>query len=56
MDKARTRASGGTGLGLAICKAIVEAHDGAIEFERSDSAETVFRVTLPLVQASSAKG
>jgi heavy metal sensor kinase len=48
VDKARTRASGGAGLGLAICKAIVAAHQGAIELVKSDSGETVFCVTLPL--------
>jgi two-component system, OmpR family, sensor kinase len=55
VDKARTRVSGGTGLGLAICKAIVEAHHGAIDVEKSDGDETVFRVTLPLVKALSNK-
>jgi two-component system, OmpR family, sensor kinase len=52
VDKARTRASGGTGLGLAICKAIVEAHRGAIDCEKSDGDETVFHVTLPLAKAT----
>ena len=39
----------GTGLGLTITKAIVDAHEGAIEVESEEGAGTTFRVRLPLV-------
>jgi len=46
VDKARARSSGGNGLGLAICKAIVEAHSGAIDFDSVENAGTTFRVVF----------
>lgn len=46
-DKARSRRSGGSGLGLAICKAIVEAHGGAIQFDSAPGDGTTFRVAIP---------
>jgi len=46
-DKSRTGA-GNSGLGLSICKAIVEAHGGAIEATSVSSAGTTFTVRLPI--------
>jgi two-component system OmpR family sensor kinase len=46
-DKSRSRTSGGHGLGLAITKAIVEAHDGDIDFTSEEENGTTFRVKLP---------
>jgi PAS domain S-box-containing protein len=37
----------GTGLGLAVTKAIVDAHDGAIEARPATSGGTTFSLTLP---------
>ncbi|MBI5688719.1 MAG: HAMP domain-containing protein [Verrucomicrobia bacterium] len=42
----------GHGLGLAIARELSRAHGGRLELIRSDSAETVFRLTLPLVAGS----
>lgn len=45
-DPSRSSRAGGTGLGLAICKAIVEAHGGAIACESMPSG-TAFTAWLP---------
>jgi signal transduction histidine kinase len=37
-----------TGLGLAICRALVEAHGGAITYSRTADDRTCFTVELPL--------
>jgi heavy metal sensor kinase len=63
-DKARSRsdvntdgadgangAGGGAGLGLSIAKWVAEAHGGTIRLVRSDTAGTIFAVTLPLRQS-----
>jgi len=47
VDKSRSRIQGKTGLGLAICKAIVEAHSGAIEVTSQPGAGSTFEVRLP---------
>jgi two-component system sensor histidine kinase VanS len=47
LDASRASKTGGAGLGLAIAKEIVEAHGGSISV-KSDAAETVFTVSLPL--------
>ncbi|MBI1753497.1 MAG: DUF4118 domain-containing protein [Acidobacteria bacterium] len=39
---------GGVGLGLAICRAIVQAHGGAIRAENRSGGGSSFRVALPL--------
>lgn len=44
----KSRSSGNAGLGLAICKAIVEAHGGAITVASEVGAGTTFRVHLPV--------
>ena len=38
----------GTGLGLTICKEIIEAHQGSIWAENSESGGAIFKFTLPL--------
>ncbi len=47
VDKSRSRIQGKTGLGLAICKAIVEAHSGAIEVTSQPGVGSTFEVRLP---------
>jgi len=47
VDKSRSRIQGKTGLGLAICKAIVEAHSGAIIVTSTLGAGSTFEVRLP---------
>ncbi len=50
------RGKPGTGLGLAITKAIVEAHDGTIDYETSINHGSCFFFTLPLVKESAHEG
>lgn len=50
VDQARTRERGGSGLGLAICKALVEAHGGAIAALPSEHGGIRVRITLPLLK------
>jgi signal transduction histidine kinase len=46
-DKSRGRAEGRSGLGLAICKAVVNAHGGAIDVSSGPGAGATFTVRLP---------
>lgn len=47
-DSSATREKGGTGLGLSIAKAIVEQHDGEINFETSPQGSRFF-FSLPAI-------
>jgi signal transduction histidine kinase len=43
----------GTGLGLAVSYGIVQEHSGHISVESTPGHGTIFRITLPTVQARS---
>lgn len=47
-ERSRNRAGGGAGLGLSICRAIVDAHSGAIWAESSPLGGLRVSVALPL--------
>jgi heavy metal sensor kinase len=47
VDKSRSRQQGHTGLGLAICRAIIEAHSGALEVCSQVNVGSTFTVRLP---------
>jgi PAS domain S-box-containing protein len=47
-DTSDARQKGGTGLGLSICRAIVERHDGLIDFETVPGKGTTFWFELPV--------
>jgi len=53
-DSSDTRQTGGTGLGLNIAKAIVERHDGAIDFQSEAGEGATFYVDLPQWKGSPA--
>jgi len=46
-DSSDTRQVGGTGLGLNISKAIIESHNGTIDFITSATSGTTFFFDLP---------
>lgn len=47
-DSSDTREKGGTGLGLSICKAIVERHQGKIDYETELGEGTQFYFKIPV--------
>ena len=47
-DGSSTREKGGTGLGLSISKAIVEHHNGSIDFDTKVGKGTTFYFDLPV--------
>jgi two-component system OmpR family sensor kinase len=53
VDASRSRDSGGVGLGLSIVAAIAEAHDGSASATSAPGEGSRFRVSLPLLTASS---
>jgi PAS domain S-box-containing protein len=48
-DSSDTREKGGTGLGLSITKAIVERHNGYIDFESKQGEGTMFYFDIPVM-------
>ncbi|KIS04096.1 Two-component system histidine kinase [Paucilactobacillus wasatchensis] len=51
VDKARSRKKGGNGLGLSIAKRLVEGYHGDITLESSAGYGSLFRITLPVIDA-----
>ena len=48
-DKGYTTKQDGWGIGLSVCKRLVGSQFGELELEKSDENETIFTLTLPLV-------
>ncbi len=55
-DATATRKFGGIGLGLAIVKSILDAHQANISVDGREGGGTVFRFSLPAVEASTESG
>jgi len=51
-DKGYTTKEDGWGVGLSVCKRFIGSQFGQIELEKSDEKETIFTLTLPLVEAT----
>ena len=49
-DKGYTTKKDGWGIGLSVCKRLVGSQFGALELEKSDEKETIFTLTIPLVE------
>ena len=54
LDVTDTRETGGLGLGLTIAKAIIEKHNGAVDFECGHNGGTTFFIDLPACDRPSA--
>lgn len=52
LDNPLTRQTKGTGLGLYITKSLVQVMKGEIWLEKSDSKETIFSFTIPIVHST----
>lgn len=50
-DKGYTTKTDGWGVGLAVCKRFIGSQFGTIELEKSDEKETIFTLSLPLVES-----
>jgi len=50
-DKGYTTKTDGWGVGLSVCKKFIGSQFGTLELEKSDEKETIFTLTLPLVDA-----
>jgi len=55
-DSSDSRKIGGTGLGLSICKAIIEHHNGDIDFSSQVGKGSVFYFDLPVIGISASAG
>ncbi|TDD95821.1 sensor histidine kinase [Actinomadura rubrisoli] len=54
-DRSRARGgTGGAGLGLAIARSLVTAHDGRIELDTEPGRGATFRVSLPVLEPTTA--
>src|SRR5215510_1168806 len=56
VDTGRSREEGGIGLGLAIARWAVEANGGQIELASDEERGSLFRILLPVVAYSAARG
>ena len=48
-EKGYTTKKDGWGVGLSVCKRFIGSQFGTIELEKSDEKETIFTLTLPLI-------
>lgn len=48
-EKGYTTKTDGWGVGLAVCRRFIGSQFGTIELEKSDEKETIFTLTLPLI-------
>jgi signal transduction histidine kinase len=52
IDSSNTRKKGGTGLGMNISKAIIDAHDGILDYVTRQGSGTIFFVELKRIAHS----